>query len=176
MSDLQSKLNQIKSKESFFERIKRHIPGYDGYLNKDNSRELDTILRNQLATGLEQNKAKIKNATLGLNRNGRLFEAGDIEKIDKKNENAIAKLRSAARGYSGAFDVVKIQEDKLNMLYEFDSALFGFIENLTASFSELENNCSGNLDIKESVNKVSTALDELLKKFDEREALLRSFS
>jgi len=176
MSDLQSKLDQIKSKESFLERIKRHIPGYDGYLNKDNSRELDTILRNQLATGLEQNKTKIKNATQSLTRNGRLFEAGDIDKIDKKNENVIAKLRSAARGYSGAFDVVKIQEDKLNMIYDFDSSLFGFNENLDSYFSELENNCDGNLDIKESVKKISAALDELLKKFDERETLLRSFS
>ncbi len=176
MSDLQSNLDQIKSKESFLERIKRHIPGYDGYLNKDNSRELDTILRNQLAVGLEQNKTKIKNATQGLTRNGKLFEAGDIDKIDKKNENAIAKLRSAARGYSGAFDVVKIKEDKLNMLYDFDSALLGLIENLNSYFSELENNCSGNLDIKEPVTKISAALDELLKKFDERETLLRSFS
>ena len=41
MSDLQNKLGQIKSKESFLEKIKRFIPGYDGYLNRDNSRELD---------------------------------------------------------------------------------------------------------------------------------------
>ena len=54
--DLQSKLNQVKGNESFLEKMKRFIPGYDGYVNRDNSRELDTILRNQLAVQLEINK------------------------------------------------------------------------------------------------------------------------
>jgi len=176
MSDLQSKLDTVISRESFLERIKRHIPGYDGYLNSDNSRELDTLLRNQLAVGMEQNKTMIKNTVSNLSRNGKLFETADLEKLDKKNENAIAKFRSAARGYSGAFDVVKIKEDKLNMLYEFDSSLLGYIENIKALFSELEKNSNENTDVKDSVSKLSGALDELLKKFDERETLLRSFS
>ncbi|HEY5535286.1 MAG TPA: hypothetical protein VIL99_10180 [Ignavibacteria bacterium] len=176
MSDLQSKLDTVKSRESFLERIKRHIPGYDGYLNRDNSRELDTLLRNQLAVGMEQNKTMIKNTVSNLSRNGKLFETADLEKLDKKNENAIAKFRSAARGYSGAFDVVKIKEDKLNMLYEFDSSLLGYIENIKALFSELEKNSNENTGVKDSVSKLSGALDELLKKFDERETLLRSFS
>ena len=176
MSDLQSNLEQIKSRESFLERIKRHIPGYDGYLNRDNSRELDTLLRNQLASGLEQNKTKIKNTVSNLSKNGKLFETSDIDKIDKKNENAIAKFRSAARGYSGAFDVVKIKEEKLNMLYEFDSSLLGFVENINVLFAELDNNSAANADVRDSINKISGALDELLKKFDERENLLRSFS
>jgi cell division protein FtsL len=176
MSDLQSKLDTVKSRESFLERIKRHIPGYDGYLNRDNSRELDTLLRNQLAVGMEQNKTMIKNTVSNLSRNGKLFETADLEKLDKKNENAIGKFRSAARGYSGAFDVVKIKEDKLNMLYEFDSSLLGYIENIKALFSELEKNSNENTDVKDSVSKLSGALDELLKKFDERETLLRSFS
>jgi cell division protein FtsL len=173
---LQSKLDTVISRESFLERIKRHIPGYDGYLNRDNSRELDTLLRNQLAVGMEQNKTMIKNTVSNLSRNGKLFETADLEKLDKKNENAIAKFRSAARGYSGAFDVVKIKEDKLNMLYEFDSSLLGYIENIKALFSELEKNSNENTDVKDSVSKLSGALDELLKKFDERETLLRSFS
>jgi cell division protein FtsL len=131
---------------------------------------------NQLAVGMEQNKTMIKNTVSNLSRNGKLFETADLEKLDKKNENAIAKFRSAARGYSGAFDVVKIKEDKLNMLYEFDSSLLGYIENIKALFSELEKNSNENTDVKDSVSKLSGALDELLKKFDERETLLRSFS
>jgi hypothetical protein len=176
MSDLQNKLESIKSKESFFEKMKRYIPGYDGYVNKDNSRELDNLLRNQLATGLELNKPKIKNAVLNLSRNKKLFETSDIDKLDKKNENAIAKFRSVARGYSGAFDVVKVGEEKLNMIYEFDSAMLEKVQEVGNLFTELENNASANIDTKDSVNKLSQALDDLLKKLLERENLLRNFS
>ena len=176
MSDLHGKLDQIKSKENFLEKIKRWIPGYDGYVNRDNSRELDTILRNQLATRLEDNKTKIKNTVSNLSKNKKLFESQDIDKLDKKNEAVIAKLRSAARGYSGAFDVVKIKEEKLTQLYEYDSALLGDVEALDGMFTELENNSAADTDTKETIGKISNALDDMLRKFDERETLLRAFS
>ena len=60
MTDLNSKLDQVKSGESFLERMARIIPGYDGYVNRDNSRELDTILRNELARKLEESKVSTK--------------------------------------------------------------------------------------------------------------------
>jgi hypothetical protein len=176
MTDLQSNLDKIKSGESFLEKIKRYIPGYDGYLNRDNSRELDTLLRNQLALKLEQNKVKIANTVSSLSKQGKLFETSDIDKIDKKNENAIAKFKSAARGYSGAFDVVKIKEEKLKMLYDFDSSLLSYTDTINALFAELESNSLANIPIAEAVGKLGRTLDELLLKFDERENLLRSFS
>lgn len=176
MSDLQDKLGQIKSRESFPEKIKRFIPGYDGYVNRDNSRELDTILRNKLASLLEQNKTRIKNTVSNLSKGGKLFESADIDKIDKKNENAIAKFYSAARGYSGAFDVVKIKEEKLNLLYEHDSSLLADVETINSAFSELETNSASDMDTKESVSKISTALDNILLKFESRENLLREFN
>ncbi|HRE40259.1 MAG TPA: hypothetical protein PLG90_02920 [Ignavibacteria bacterium] len=176
MSDLQSKLDLIKSKESFLEKIKRYIPGYNGYVNRDNARELDTQLRNKLAISLESNKTALKNALSSLSKNKKLFESQDLDKLDKKNDNAIAKLKSASRGYSGAFDIVKIKEEKLNQIYEFDNALFSEIEIINSSFNEIESNAMANTDIKSPVEKASQALDNLLSKFDQRELILRELN
>lgn len=174
MSDLKSKLDFIKSKESFLEKIKRIIPGYDGYANRDNSRELDTLLRNQLAMKLEHNRIKIKNIVSNYSKNNRLFLATDIDKIEKKNDTAIAKFRSAARGYSGAFDVVKIKDEKLEQLYQFDNSLLSGVEEIGTLFDNLENISEQNLDTKDAEAKVIKALNELIVKFDEREAILRT--
>ncbi|MBS1514891.1 MAG: hypothetical protein JSS63_07655 [Bacteroidetes bacterium] len=176
MSDLQTQLNTVKANESWLEKIKRYIPGYDGYVNRDNARELDTIVRNQLASRLEQNKARIKNTVSNLSKNKRLFETQDIDKIEKKNENCIAQFKSAARGYSGAFDVVKVKEDKLNRLYEFDNSLLSDVEGINSLFVTLENNSAANLDVNQDVSKVSSSLDELLRKFQERENILSSLN
>lgn len=173
MSDLQSKLDQVKGNESWLERIKRYIPGYDGYVNRDNSRELDTMLRNKMAGRLEENKTKLKNIILTLSRDGKLFETGDLEKLDKKNENAIAKFKSAARGYSGAFDVNKIKEDKLSKIYEFDFNLLNYVDNLNNGFADLESKANAKEDLRTPVSDMSRSLDELLKIFDDREELLR---
>jgi hypothetical protein len=174
MADLNSKLEQVKSKESFLEKIARFIPGYDGYVNRDNSRELDTLVRNALAQHLDQNKTRLKNAILNLSGHGKLFEAGGLEKLDKKLENAIAKFKSAARGYSGAFDVVKIKEDKLNQLYAFDENLFDEVNEVSGLFTQLENDSRANLDIKPVQEQLNDQLDGLLRQFDQRENLLRN--
>jgi hypothetical protein len=173
MDDLKSKLDFIKSKESFFEKIKRIIPGYDGYANRDNSRELDTLLRNQLAMKLEHNRIKIRNTISNFSKNNRLFLATDIDKIEKKNDTAIAKFRSAVRGYSGAFDVVKILDDKLEKIYDFDNYLLTNVEEIGAMFDNLENISEQNLDTKDAEAKIMKALTDLILKFDEREVLLK---
>jgi len=145
-------------------------------VNRDNARELDTQLRNKLAISLESNKTALKNALSSLSKNKKLFESQDLDKLDKKNDNAIAKLKSASRGYSGAFDIVKIKEEKLNQIYEFDNALFSEIEIINSSFNEIESNAMANTDIKSPVEKASQALDNLLSKFDQRELILRELN
>lgn len=173
MDELKTKLDFIKSKESFFEKIKRIIPGYDGYVDRDNSRELDTLLRNQLAMKLEHNRKKVREVISNYSKNNRLFLATDIDKIEKKNDTAIAKFRSAARGYCGAFDVVKVMNDKLERLYEYDLNLVTSVEEVGALFDNLLTFSEKNLDTAEAESKVSKALDSLILKFDEREGLLK---
>ncbi len=174
MSNLGQQLDAVKSKENFLEKITRFIPGYNGYVNRDNSRELDTILRNTLATRLDTNHIKLKNTILNLSQRGKLFESDSIDKLDKKLQLCVAKFKSAARGYSGAFDVVKVKEDKLNQLYEFDANLFDDVEAISAACAEMESNSKAGVDINPSADKVSTSLDSLVKMFDERENILNA--
>lgn len=174
MSNLGSQLDAVKSKENFLEKITRFIPGYDGYVNRDNSRELDTILRNTLATRLDANQVKLKNTVLNLTQRGKLFESDGIDKLDKKLQLCVAKFRAAARGYSGAFDVVKVKEDKLNQLYEFDANLFDDVEAISAACTEMDDNSKANVDIKPSMEKAGSLMDQLVKLFEERENILNT--
>jgi hypothetical protein len=172
MTDLNTTLQQVKSNESFLERIKRIIPGYDGYVNRDNSRELDTLLRNKLAVELDANHMKLKNTILNLSQRGKLFESDGIDKLDKRLQTAVNKFRSAARGYSGAFDVVKVKDDKLNQIYQFDASLLDGVEAITASCTELETNSKSGLDIKATMDKIGELLETMVRHFDERESIL----
>ena len=174
MSDIQSKLEQVKQKESFLEKIARYIPGYKGYVDRDNSREIDTLLRGTLAKALESNKVKFKNTVLSLSQRGKLFETDGIDKLEKKLDTASAKFRGTSRGFSGAFDVVKVKEEKLNQLYAFDESLVGFVNEIEISCTELETNTKSNVDIEPVKEKISLQLDALIIKFTERENLLRS--
>lgn len=174
MADLNSQLGQIKSNESFLERIARYIPGYDGYVNRDNSRELDTLLRQTLASKLGAGKQSIKNIVLNLSRSGKMFETDGIDKLDKKLQNVIAKLNSASRGYSGMFDVVKIKDEKLNMLYQFDSSLIDFVNEILKNLAQMDSDSAANTDIKSTQQAADALLQNMILKFDEREMLLKN--
>jgi hypothetical protein len=175
--NIHENLNKIKEKESFLEKIKRFIPGYDGYVNRDNARELDTQLRNTLALDLVNSKTHLKNAVLQLTLNKKLFGLPDIDKLEKRLDNIISKLKSAARGYSGAFDVVKIKEDKLFQLYEFDSSLITLVETVNKGFGDLAKNTEADIsEIVKIMQYLGETLDKFLEKFDERETLLKSFN
>jgi hypothetical protein len=172
MADLNAQLNQVRSNESFLEKMARFIPGYNGYVNRDNARELDTQLRSALAVSLDANHMKLKNTILNLSQRGKLFESDGIDKLDKKLQTATAKFRSASRGYSGAFDVVKIKEDKLNQVYQFDSNMIDGVTTITGACAEMENNAKSDVDIKPSMEKIGDMLDNLIRQFDERESIL----
>ena len=174
MADLNSQLDAVKSKENFLEKITRIIPGYDGYVNRDNSRELDTILRNTLATRLDANHAKLKNVVLNLSQSGKLFESDGIDKLDKKLQLCVGKFKAAARGYSGAFDVVKVKEDKLNQLYQFDASLLNNVDLISAACTDMDNNSKAKVDIKADMEKAGLLMDELIKMFDQREQILNT--
>ncbi len=174
MADLNQQLDKVKSKENFFEKIMRIIPGYDGYVNRDNSRELDTLLRNELAKKIDTNHTKLKNTILNLSQRGKLFETDGVDKLDKKIQTATAKFKAASRGYSGAFDVVKIKEEKLMQVYEFDASLLEGVEQITNSCTEMETNSRSSIDIRDSVQKTNELLDQLILKFDARESILKS--
>lgn len=174
MADLNDNLRKVQANESFLEKIKRFIPGYSGYVNRDNAREIDTMLRNEIASHLEGNKKIISNTVTALSVSGKLFAMPDLTALDKKNETVIAKFRSAARGYSGAFDAAKVKEDKLNLLYNFDLSLIEGAENIRKNFSDMETLAESGEDIKDNVKNNSKALDALIDKFTERENLLHS--
>jgi len=174
MADLNDNLRKVQANESFLEKIKRFIPGYSGYVNRDNAREIDTMLRNEIASHLEGNKKIISNTVTALSLSGKLFAMPDLTALDKKNETVIAKFRSAARGYSGAFDAAKVKEDKLNLLYNFDLSLIESAENIRKNFSDMEALAESGADIKDNVKTNSKALDALIDKFTERENLIHS--
>ena len=87
---------------------------------------------------------------------------------------AVNKFRSAAHGYSGAFDVVKVKDDKLNMIYQFDANMLDEVQTISNSCSEMENNSKAGTDVKPVVDNINAMLDSLIKQFGERENILNT--
>lgn len=104
---------------NLLERLGARVPGFSGYLERELRREVDQLLRADLAGRLDAARAGVAAFTRTLH----LGAAGRLERLaalDKALDGAANAIRHAGSGYGGMFDAVKVNEEQLGALYRFD--------------------------------------------------------
>ena len=97
----------------------------------------------------------------------------DIPKIDRvrnRLEKLIGRIAGAMQGYSGVFDLVRINESVLDKVYDHDVAMMELTEKtavLVESLSEADPNLASSLD------NVLAQIDALEDTFDGRDGILK---
>ena len=104
---------------NLLERLGARVPGFTGYLERELRREVDQLLRADLAGRLDTTRAGVAafSRTLHLGAAGRLERLAALE---KSLDGAANALRHVGSGYAGMFNAVKVREEQLEALYSFD--------------------------------------------------------
>jgi hypothetical protein len=84
----------------------------------------------------------------------------------------IDRVRLASYGYSGLFDAVKINQDELEQMYNFDAALFEYVDRLDTANDRLIEAIDTGEGLKEVIRIVQDICREANATFDEREHVL----
>jgi hypothetical protein len=116
-------LDKARAGQNFLEQIVNAIPGFKGYREKELRRDADRIEREHVAAQLEACKKPLNDAAVALSRSGGLDAINAVETARKRLDKVIARVRYADRGYAGFFDPVKVDEEALARVYEFDLSL-----------------------------------------------------
>lgn len=159
---------QASAERNWLEKLGSKIPGLSGYQEKETRREVDKLHREHLATMLFQLKAPINSVVRELSDNRRLFEVGPIERALQKLDKIENRIRYASYGYTGFFDVVKIQEAQLDQLYHFDLALVADVDLIKAHVEQLQAKIDDAKSLKAAAQALDKALEELDHKFNQR--------
>ncbi|MCS6848600.1 MAG: hypothetical protein RMN52_12920 [Anaerolineae bacterium] len=128
----------IRRERGTLENIIGMLPGYKGYKEKEMRREADRLLR----------EALVRDFTLQLDRitpvqNAVLDNIGvewmdDIGALKTALQTLIDRIRHAPQGYAGFFDAVRVKEDDLDRIEEFDRQLLGELDKVRAAIDGLE--------------------------------------
>jgi hypothetical protein len=110
-------------KKNWLESIAQSIPGFSGYLDREDRREGDALTRKWLEDRLQQSKRGLDERLRSLLDAGQLDALPAWERVRSRLDGFMNKIRSAERGYSGFFDFVKVTEDELDQVYQLDSGL-----------------------------------------------------
>ena len=168
MADLHEK---AVSQRNLLERLGAKIPGFKGYMEKETRRDADKIQRDFVADELFGQKAQIKRALDDAIMGGDLDGIMPYEKLMGRIDVVAQKIKNAPRGYSGIFDTIKIGEDQLARIYEFDVSLTEGAEEVAAKVGQLG---SADKERKQVLVREATDLvNKLEEYFSRREEILR---
>jgi hypothetical protein len=164
-------LDKARGAQNALERIANMIPGFSGYRERDLRRTADGLQRDFIASRLEETKKPLNDLAQGASRSGALDVINDIETARKRLDKVAARIRYADRGYSGFFDVVKVDEHTLGRVYEFD---LGLLQNVDAVAASAQEAAKTPTNLKGALQSLVGVVDALDAKLGEREALLRA--
>jgi hypothetical protein len=135
MVDLRDTLSDHKSG---FEALVGKIPGYKGYKDKELRREADALLRDHLAKQLSQQLSRAEDVTNQMLTGPGLSQLSEMGKGNGRLQTLIDKVKTAAQGYAGFFDAVKVKEEELDRLYGFDERMVRQVDEIEAAIDAVQ--------------------------------------
>ena len=178
MSDKNDVYSDVKGQMRLSERIAAFIPGFRGYKEKELRRESDRLIRNHLYQKLSVEKSDLREISQKL-ADRRYFDVlTDMDRLLAKMDRIAEKVNHASYGYSGFFDAVKVKEDSLDRMIDFDNKLMDGVTALTTEIDAFKADlASGNTsNLKTRVQNVTDKLESFEDTFDQRNEVIMGVS
>lgn len=120
------------------ERLLRKIPGFKGYLEREDRRESDQLARALVVEQLRRCKTGLDRYLQAQVDAGRLEALPAGERLRSRLDRVQSRVQGALRGYSGFLDYVRVDAGLLEQVYLHDLALVDRAEELAQAFASLE--------------------------------------
>jgi hypothetical protein len=175
MTDLR---DTISDNKSWLERIAGKIPLYKGYKAKEDRREADTLLRQHLARLYGEQLSRAEDVTSQMLTGPGMMQLDDMGNANTRLQTLIDKIKTAAQGYAGLFDAVKIKEDELDTLYEFDHGMLLKVDEIAAAIDSLQTTLDGedSTAIAPTVRRYARTVSDTSALFDRRKEVILELS
>jgi hypothetical protein len=160
----------VEDSKGGVETLAAKIPGYRGYKEKEDRRAADKLLREHLVDQLNEQQRGLAELQRDLLEGGGLLFVDDLDRAVTKVQNLADKVRTASYGYAGLFDAVKVKEEELDALYDFDESMLGQVSAIQAAIDALAAAMDASGDVKAAIQDVVSAADEANTTWRQRES------
>jgi hypothetical protein len=165
MSDL---FEKVTNAQDAFKKLASKIPGFSGYIERQNRRAADKLVRETVAARYEELYTRASALQADLVASGMLTFVDDMEKAVIKIRTFIDKIGMASYGASGLFDAVKINEPELAKLYAFDNAFFDLADQTRAALDNVEASLADEEALPAAIRNLVTLARQAVEIFEKR--------
>lgn len=159
-------------------RLLSKLPGLGGYMEKSRRREADALLRRTIADRLRESRNELSNVYQELSRDiiMAMDYAEPLGRTDTRLVGLIGKIEDAPAGYAGFFNAIKIKEEELARIYEFDERMLDHASFIGANVAALQKATRDGGDMRAALRDLDTAVQNAQLAFNERQELLSGFA
>ena len=159
---------KVKSQQDPFKKLASYIPGFSGYVDRQNRRDADKLLRDTVARRFEEQWQRASQIQSDMVSNGLIAFVDDMEKAAIRLRTFIDKITTAPRGYSGLFDAVKINEKELESIYQFDYAFFDLGEQVGRALDNVEASLGDEAALPAAIRNVTSLARMAVETYNRR--------
>jgi hypothetical protein len=159
---------RVKSQQDPFKKLASYIPGFSGYIDRQNRRDADKLLRDTVARRFEEQWKRASQIQTDMVSNGMIAYVDDMEKAAIKLQTFVDKITTAPRGYSGMFDAVKINEKELESIYQFDYAFFDLGEQVGRALDNVEASLGDEAALPAAIRNVTSLARMAVETYNRR--------
>ena len=172
MSDI---LDKVTADQDFFKKILAKIPGFKGYIERGDRRLSDKILREKIADEFETHYQRVSSLQRDLISQGELQYVDDLEASVLKLRQFIDRVRTASYGYAGLFDAIKIKQDELDQVYQYDYALLALSDEVGAAIDNVETSI-GSEGLDAAIRHLRTLSQKCVDAFNKRSEVMQGIA
>jgi hypothetical protein len=147
------------------------VPGFGGYIERQKRRDSDKLIREYIFDRFRELEGRVSRLQRDFIRQGEIKYVDDLEATAIKLRTFADRIKTAQRGYAGLFDAVKINENELTQLYEYDASMLGFVDEIDHAIDNVESSV-GTDGLPAAIRHLETVAEESIQAFDRRESVI----
>jgi len=160
-------------RKTLLERIASYIPGYAGYKRKEVRRETDALVRRYVASVLAQAAQSLVLSPTDARLVAANPEARYLwDSVKAALDRVTQRIDKAPHGYSGFFDLVKVDEAALEEVYQHDLALVEYAKKI-ADAAAVKSLRPGSEEWAKALRELLSLIEALDAEVDKRAAILK---
>lgn len=167
---MSSGFDEARSRRNWLERLGEKIPGYRGFQDRELRRDVDRLQREYLSKETARLKGVVRDHAQRFTDVGQIGVLDLFDRLDRKLDGLSQSIRFCDYGATGFFDVVKVGEEDLETLYEFDLSLLEDLELMESYVGDIP--APGEADPRSQLERAINGVSNLEEKWSGREAMI----
>jgi hypothetical protein len=169
-------LSRVMAEQDVFKKLAANVPGFSGYVERQNRRAADKLLREAVARRFEDLWKRLSSLQVELVQGGQIELLDEIERAALQLRTFTDRIKTAAYGYSGVFDAVKIDAADLDRLYRFDLAFFELANEIEQTIQNLSSALLEPATTPQQIRRLIELSAQANQIFDHRQEVLSGVS